>query len=398
MDKKPLLFLYCQHSLGMGHLRRSIEITKTLIDHFEIVFINGGRIPESIPFPDCIESIDLPPLGMNANGMLINQSDLDDLNEAKRVRQEMIQDQFQKCQPDVVLIELFPFGRKKFAFELLPLLRLANKSCHKPLIVCDLRDILVNDRRDQQRHDDRARWLCKRYFDAILVHTDPQFARLEESFQPEKSLSTPVFYTGFVAGNAIKTNIIDPKPGIVVSAGGGNVGQPLFIAAINAQPRIWQQYRIPMSIVAGPFLPDADWQFIQHKAQNVPGLTVYRSVPDLKCLLQNATVSISQCGYNTTMDILTTKVPSLLIPYAEGRENEQTKRAFKLEKLDVARVLPETELSTDRLIEEIAPLLEFKPLPFSLQMNGAKRSSEILLQLLNSQQHPGLEKNNVMLA
>ncbi len=398
MDKKPLLFLYCQHSLGMGHLRRSIEITRVLVDHFRIVFINGGRIPESIPFPECIEFIDLPPLGMSSDGVLVTQSEHHNLEDAKLIRREMILKQFQKYKPDVLLIELFPFGRKKFAFELLPLLRLAKKTFPKPLVVCDLRDILVNDRRDQQRHDDRARWICKRYFDAILIHTDPQFAKLEESFKPAKPLATSLFYTGFVAGDVIHTNVFDPNPGIVVSAGGGNVGQALFVAAINAQTEIWKQFKVPISIVAGPFLPESDWHLIKDQTQNMPGLTLYRSVPDLKYLLQNAIASISQCGYNTTMDLLKTKVPSLLIPYAEGRENEQTKRALKLKKLGFARVLPETELTTDRLTEEIKALLVFKSTPISLQMNGAKKSSDIILQLLKKQSEQNQEQKDVILA
>lgn len=398
MNNKPLLFLYCQHSLGMGHLRRSIEMTKTLVNHFRIVFINGGRIPESILFPDNIEFVNLPPLGMGANGTLLNQSDHHNLDSAKKLRQEMILEQLIKHQPDVLLIELFPFGRKKFAFELLPLLKLVKQSRLKPLVICDLRDILVNDRRDQLRHDNRAQWLCKRYFDAVLIHTDPLFARLNESFKPNRPLSIPLYYTGFVAGDAVDTSDFDPNPGIVVSAGGGVVGGSLFNAAINAQPTIWQQFKIPMSIVAGPFLPETDWQQLKLNAQNKPGLTLYRSVPDLKCLLQNATASISQCGYNTTMDLLKTSVPALLIPYAEGRENEQTKRALKLEKLGFARVLAETDLTTDNLIPEIEALLLFKPFPTALQMNGAKRSSEIILQLLTKQSEQYQEQKNAILA
>ena len=46
--------------------------------------------------------------------------------------------------------------------------------------------------------DDRARWITDRWFDAVLVHADPRFARLEESFCPSRPLDTPVHYTGFV--------------------------------------------------------------------------------------------------------------------------------------------------------------------------------------------------------
>ncbi len=395
MNKKPILFLYCQHSLGMGHLRRTIEIAKALNNKFRVVFFNGGRIPEAIPRPEEIEFIDLPPLGMAANGILFSQGNEQDLAIIKETRCQLLLEHFYQLQPDVLLVELFPFGRKKFAFELLPLLRMAKKSDPKPLVVCDLRDILVDDRRDQQRHDDRACWLSKRYFDAILIHTDPDFARLEESFKPRLPLKTPVFYTGFVAGDVEINEDYDQNPGIIVSAGGGNVGASLFHAAVEAQPIILERYRLPMSIVAGPFLPESEWNLLKLKSQNNKGITLYRSVPDLKCLFQNAEISISQCGYNTVMDVLKTHVPALLIPYAEGRENEQTKRALKLEKLGVVRVLAATTLTTDNLLREIDSLLLFGPKSIKLQMDGANKSSEIIFDLLEKLSSRSGEYTNV---
>ncbi|MCF6251759.1 MAG: hypothetical protein L3J75_10910 [Methylococcaceae bacterium] len=395
MNKKPILFLYCQHSLGMGHLRRTIEIAKALNNKFRVVFFNGGRIPEAIPRPEEIEFIDLPPLGMAANGILFSQGNEQDLAIIKETRCQLLLEHFHQLQPDVLLVELFPFGRKKFAFELLPLLRMAKKSDPKPLVVCDLRDILVDDRRDQQRHDDRACWLSKRYFDAILIHTDPDFARLEESFKPRLPLKTPVFYTGFVAGDVEINEDYDHNPGIIVSAGGGNVGASLFHAAVEAQPIILERYRLPMSIVAGPFLPESEWNLLKLKSQNNKGITLYRTVPDLKCLFQNAEISISQCGYNTVMDVLKTHVPALLIPYAEGRENEQTKRALKLEKLGVVRVLAATTLTTDNLLREIDSLLLFGPKSIKLQMDGANKSSEIIFDLLEKLSSRSGEYTNV---
>jgi predicted glycosyltransferase len=83
------------------------------------------------------------------------------------------------------------------------------------------------------------------------------------------------------------------------------------------------------------------------------------------------------------MDLLKTQVPALLVPYADAGENEQTKRALKLEKLGAVRVLPETELTTDNLIREIDSLLLFSTNPISMHMDGASKSCDIILLLLN---------------
>src|SRR5205085_12450591 len=95
--------------------------------------------------------------------------------------------------------ELFPFGRRKFADELLPLLEEARADrARQPLVVCSLRDILVRARVEQRKHDARAVETANRYFDAVLVHSDPAFARLEESLGSHERLAVPVHYTGFV--------------------------------------------------------------------------------------------------------------------------------------------------------------------------------------------------------
>ena len=84
-------------------------------------------------------------------------------------------------QPAVVLVELFPFGRAKFARELVPLLEAARAA--GAFTACSLRDILVSGRDDQRALDDRARALADAHLDAVLVHCDPRFARLEETFR-----------------------------------------------------------------------------------------------------------------------------------------------------------------------------------------------------------------------
>ena len=100
-------------------------------------------------------------------------------------------------------------------------------------MVCSLRDILV-DR--NQHHDELACHRANRYFDAILVHSDPHFARLEESFHPCSPLKVPVYYTGFVTREQKEDGKPEPRrePRIVVSAGGGLVGEALLRTAIQA--------------------------------------------------------------------------------------------------------------------------------------------------------------------
>ena len=385
MKQHPCLMFYCQHSLGMGHLIRSLALAKALINRFRVVFLNGGRIPEGIPFPDQIERIDMPPLGMDEAGRLVNLSPGIPLGMVKRVRRNQLQKAFATALPDVLLIELFPFGRKKFAYELLPLLKAARRAQPRPVVVCSLRDILVNHRRDQQRHDDRARWLADRYFDAVLVHSDPAFVRLEHSFKPARNLGTPVFHTGFVVPRKSPSDSMagEGNAGLVVSAGGGIVGEKLLRCAVEAYPRIREHHAVPMTLITGPFLPESIQGGLENLGHGLPDLRIVRSVPDLQAVLGNATASISQCGYNTAMDVLRTNVPALFVPFSTQRENEQLRRAQLLASHGIARYLPESRLTPDTLAEAAIQLLDFRPWPHRLDLDGASRTCALICGLLD---------------
>jgi predicted glycosyltransferase len=380
MGTKPELLFYCQHSLGMGHLVRAFSLAKSLAKEFHVVFLNGGRFPAGITPPEEVDIRNLPPLGMEEDGHhLISLDEHYTLETAKLFRRQQILECLEFIRPEVVLIELFPFGRKKFAGELLPLLKAAHRmKPRRPLVMCSLRDIMMGARRDQTRHDERARWLADRYYDGVLVHSDPGFTRLEDSFKPLKPLQLPVHYTGFVTPQRAYESTKERDGRILVSAGGGIVGAPLFRAAIVAHRKIWNDIKIPMTLVAGPFLPESDWCELLNSANNVPGLKLLRSVPDLGSLLVNASASISQCGYNTAMDILSSGVPALAVPYSESLQDEQINRARRLEGLGLLRVLESTRLNGETLATEIIQLMSFRPNPVGLNLAGAANTVRLV--------------------
>ena len=383
MTSRPTLLFYCQHAMGMGHLVRSLALAEALSQSFRVVLLNGGELPSYLSLPRTIEFINLPPLRL-ANGQLISCDRRYSLAQAQDARLDRILNSFRWLRPEVLLTELYPFGRKKFEFELLPLLEEATTQCHfAPLIVCSLRDILVSSRSDQQKHEERVVSIANRWFDAILVHSDPTFARLEESFDPRTALSTSVHHTGFVVGNRQKLPRDRSGNGpILVSVGGGHYGFQLLSSAIEAHALLTETEPLTMKVVAGPFLPEAQWKDLCVTAEGRRGMTLVRSVPDLYAELSEARASISQCGYNTAMEIIQAQVPAVVVPFAAGGEDEQLKRARRLETLGAMRVLEQNELTPKRLADEIRNLIDFEPQMTHLNFDGARRSTEILHDLL----------------
>lgn len=378
---RPRLLFHCQQTMGLGHLVRSLHLAEGLAQDFDVTLLNGGPWPEELPKPSSIDIVHLPPLGLDADYALVSRDARFTVEEAVQLRLSMIQESFRATAPDVLLIELFPFGRRKFASELMPLLEAARSASHAPFVACSLRDILVNSRRHQQRHDDHASGVANEYFDAVLVHADSRFTTLEETFRPTVRLRVPVHYTGFVRAPRSHDRGRARERRVIVSAGGGLVGAPLFRAAAEASPRLLGDHGLRTLIVTGPFLPDPVVDELIRRASTAPGLEVVRYLPDLGAEMAASAVSVSQAGYNTTMDILGCTTPAVVVPYGEGREDEQAARARRLERLGALRVLDSSRLSAQTLADAVRDALEWTPRPVPLDLEGRTRTSELLRSL-----------------
>ena len=378
--RRPALLFYCQHSLGIGHLTRSFALAAALQRHFRVVFLNGGRLPPGIPLPEGVDIVDLPPLGMDDGHTVVSRDSRSGVEQAVARRRALIEAALRATRPAVLLVELFPFGRKKFAGEILALIRGARQQAGGAArVVCSLRDILVDARPDQQHHDDRARWLTDRYFDAVLVHADPALARLEDSFRPRMPMRTPVHYTGYVVPQRDAATPGERGPQLLVSAGGGIVGAPLFRAVLAA--RALMRRPMPLRIVAGPFLPDADWRMLQQAVAGQDSVSLLRQVPDMVAEMRQARASLSQCGYNTALDIVGAQVPALVVPYATSTENEQTERARRLAERGALQWLPADRLEPAALAAALDALQDFHPTAAALNLDGAACSAALIRQL-----------------
>ena len=378
---RPPLAIYCQHSLGFGHLARSWTLAEALSRHFHVTLWCGGPLPASIAPSGSFDLVQLPPLAMNEDGTLVSLDPRYAVEAALEMRRDMLLRRLVRERPEALLIELFPFGRKKFACELLPLLDAVHAMSPRPRVVCSLRDILVARGDRQQEHDERARVVVDHYFDAVLVHADPRFARLEESFRPIHPMCTPVYYTGFVA-SPTRRRKRPRRSGILVSGGGGRFARSLFLAAIEAHRCL--PHPPDLTVVAGPLCENATWEALVAAAGRIPSIRLRRTVSDLSARMAAAQLSISQCGYNTALDIIRAHVPALVVPFAERGESEQADRARRLEALGVVRVLAADRLTVSAMAGAIQETLHLHPTAPALDLDGAERTASVLKTLTSS--------------
>lgn len=379
---RDVVLLHCQHSVGLGHLARALALAESLARRFRVVLMAGGPVPATLTLPVGVELRALPPLVMRADRSLALASGDGSADERLAQRRRILLRALDELDPCAVVVDLFPFGRKKLAPELVPLLEAARARTRAPLIVCSLRDILVTGRHDQQRHDDRACALSNTFFDAIFVHGDPRFARLEESFSARDPLTTPLHYTGYLVRGSAAPAPATRHARVVVSAGGGRVGAALLRAALAAQHRLWAESGLFMTAIAGPLMPDEDWTSLQALAARVPGLRLERSVPSLLPHLAQARVAVSQCGYNTMLDLVQSRTPAVLVPYAAPGENEQTRRAHRLASFGLARVVDAASLDGTTLARAVGEAMHLAAMDHAFSLQGANESLRLVEQML----------------
>src|SRR5262245_37214029 len=126
------VFFHVQHLLGIGHLKRAATLTRALeAAGIEVTLASGG-MPVS-----GIKALQLPPASSDASFRHRLDERGQPVDEAwKGRRRDALLAAWIASNADVLMIELFPFGRRQMRFELLPLLEAAKARPRRPLIVC----------------------------------------------------------------------------------------------------------------------------------------------------------------------------------------------------------------------------------------------------------------------
>jgi predicted glycosyltransferase len=377
---KKIMF-YCQHIVGMGHLIRSTEIIRGLVSDFQVCLINGGEIIDEFPLPASVEVVNIPAIKTDAQWKELQPVDNSlSLEEVKLRRTEQISNLFERLQPDILILELFPFGRRRFSFELIPLLEKAKAAGTK--IVSSLRDIVVNQN-DRQRHEEKVCNLIDRYFDLLLVHGDPQFVRLEEIFDRVDDLNCQVCYTGYVTQTLSATTPIHlEKPLILATVGGGRFGHDLLECVVQTAPLLKERIPHQIQVFTGPFMPEKTFNKLQNLAISHNNIQIERYTPQLLTYMQQADLSISMCGYNTTMNILNTGVRAMMMAFTDSDDREQAIRLQKLAELGIAKAINPEDLQPEKFAARIIEYLQQKPVQWKFDFNGVENTAACLQSLI----------------
>lgn len=381
------VFVYVQHLLGIGHLRRAVTLANALAgEGLEVTLASGGFAVPDLELRG-VRLVQLPPVGTGDAGFKslvdANGTQIDEAWKARR--REILLEAWRACDPHVLLVELYPFGRRQMRFELLPLLDAASGARPRPLVVSSVRDVLGGGQKDPARQDEMLE-VFQKYFDRLLVHGDPSLIPLERTFRHAGRIADRLHYTGYVVEReaalpaAAGGGRVDGTGEVLVSAGGGAVGRKLLEAAIRARPlsglakRTWR-------ILGGVNAGQADMDALSRLAiETGEGrVVVEQARPDFARMLGNCELSVSQGGYNTMMEILQAGVRSVVVPFAGGAEIEQTVRTRLLADRGLVEMVEESVLDPEILAAAVdRAAARPRRAAEGIDLGGAKRTATLI--------------------
>lgn len=385
--KSKRVFLYVQHLLGIGHLRRAATLANAMASKgLEVTLASGGGQVPGLEL-HAVRLVQLPAASAgDASFKSLAQADGTPVSEEwKSDRRELLLDAWRHADPHALILELYPFGRRQMRFELLPLLDAASKAAKRPMIVSSVRDVLGGGQNNPGRQDEMVETF-ERYFDRVLVHADPELIPFGLTFRHADRIGPKLHYTGYVVDrpHSLDARMTDPDPvdkgEVLVSAGGGAVGMRLLETAIRARPHSKLAHRT-WRVLAGVNASNASMHALTALADNLGEgrVRVERARPDFTSMLASCAVSVSQGGYNTIMEIVHARARAVVVPFAGGAETEQALRARAFAAKGLLEVLEEDALTPGTLAVLVDRCAAgTRPAASAIDLGGAERSAELV--------------------
>ncbi|MCB9943739.1 MAG: hypothetical protein H6851_08995 [Geminicoccaceae bacterium] len=371
------VLIWTQHLLGTGHLHRSLRLASAIADQGPHVTVMSGG--PALPVEPChnvaVEQLPALQTSDTAFSELLDTTGHPASEAIWQERATRIAALLNKRPADLIITEMFPFGRKAFRREIEAMLTVARRIRPNVRVLASVRDILVS-KNDVERYRWCVEWIHAHY-DDVLVHGDPEFIAFAESFPLSGEIADRLFHTGYIA------QPMDRQPngrkGVIVSAGGGAVGASLIETALG-HAMDTGPVNGPWTLIAGHRVEP---QRLDGWRRQAPAhVTIKRHVQDLPKRIGRAVLSISQAGYNTIAETISLRTPMLLVPFETESEDEQLRRAMAVERAGFGVVLREADLTATTFAEAVERARRLRPDSPPPRTDGAQRGARRIMEWL----------------
>ncbi|MEN3930001.1 glycosyltransferase [Microvirga sp. W0021] len=377
MNKLSITILVT-HLLGAGHLTRAAALAEACAQKGHNVTLISGGMPNKLLKHTAYKFMQLPSVRIEGTAFTkLLMSDGQPATEAFLAqRTALIETSIRQDEPDVLITELFPFGRRVLAHEFISAITTLKAQDRQAVILSSIRDILASPSKPERIEETEER--ISSLYDGVLIHGDDTLIPLEESWPVSKRLHPFLHYTGYIDNIAEDNESEAETYDVTVSGGSSAAGLKLYHAALECAgdtPYSWH-------LLIGNAVPEDTFNALTHKAAG--NVTIERARSDFRSLLSKTRLSISQCGYNTAIDVLSFPIERLFVPFEAGSETEQLLRATTLQNRGYADLLRETELSPETLKQQVHEILSrvTSPIRPSINLDGTRQSVLVIENLV----------------
>jgi predicted glycosyltransferase len=372
-----MIAFFTQYYRGLGHAMRIKYITDCLPTDSFIV----------------INQLFNPPLEYNTRysyyleeNIVNTNNDYKFLMQSDRVRKRTIDlEKLLNKHPNITTLvcEGFPFCRQQFSYEYFFLFEECKK--RKIKLVISIRDFPW----DEPHYRNLQDWVAKttnyiiNSFDCnIIIHGDDKFLPLMNDLTVNyywsellPDIKDRIYYSGYVCNPSIKKHS-RKNNNVYISCG------------LNKEESFYIYNKILKSLV--PKNPDLKFivalgdKNLHSKIGNRDSeqVSVVNYIPNLSKKLEDCFAYITYGGYNSTTDILKSKVPSIVIPRQDGHKLEQLIRCYKLRPYEVFKVCSYYNLSNiSKYLKDIKDDYNNYPKNIDLNLEGAENSARFIENL-----------------
>ncbi|MGQ0745047.1 MAG: glycosyltransferase family protein [Acidimicrobiales bacterium] len=360
----PRLLIYSQDGLGLGHLRRTTSIANEFLrvrPDAAVLTVSDSPLGTFFGMAPNHDYLKLPSLlktGPTWQALSLPMAS----GELLALRRGLITSVATGFRPDLVLVDHMPHGASG---ELLSTLEILSRTSTK--VVLGLRDIL--DAPEVTHHHwatEGAFEAVDRYYDSVLVYGSRNVFDVAHQYRWGPATAGRLRYCGYVcapnaARNArrIRSRCLNGSGNsqlIVAMAGGGHDAYPLMDSLLRALPEIRESVAASLLIITGPFMPTSLRRDLVARSAGLP-VQVRTSSPDMFGHIAAADLVVSMAGYNTTVEILRSGTPLVLVP-RRGPSAEQRLRSGLFAERDWAGLVDPAELSSRALAHAVLDRLE----------------------------------------
>lgn len=382
------IMIYSHDTFGLGHLRRSLLIADRVAgwqERPDIVIATGSPRPEGFSFPPGCDYLKLPAVMKDPNGSYRPRTLGAPLQDVVQLRSELLRTLALGFRPDVILVDHAPVGVEG---ELWPLFHELPRMKKRPRVVVGLRDIIDEADRVRGEWDRLHTWdLLDEVADRIIVYGDPKILTTAEELGLPRLFPKKLRFVGYLGRPRLMTTPphgSNGSPMILVTPGGGGDGQEVLRSYANFLEHLPTRAQFGSVVVTGPLMSERRRHELLGRFRSLrQPVEVLTFVDGLDALLPRAAGVFAMAGYNTVTELLSARVPALLMPRVSPRR-EQLIRAERLARVADLEVCLPGRPNIDRISRFVDRVVAGGPTEESdVSLDGVERTAAELSALLS---------------